>query len=137
VPVLGRLQFAPPLSGAKQRPIRELHDDSATKVLAVANRCFWETDDRIFGGGTYTDLPTGVTYYSSNNATAKDPRLRRRGGHASVLYGGQAARRLAALPHAARASLVLRHLSAVHPQLTQKGIARHTASWKWDTYPLD
>ena len=29
VPVLGRLPFAPPLSGAKQRPIRELHYDSA------------------------------------------------------------------------------------------------------------
>ena len=49
--------------------------ESATKVLAVDNRRFWETDDRIFGGGTYTDLPTGVTYYPSDNATAKDPRV--------------------------------------------------------------
>jgi hypothetical protein len=40
VPVLGRLQFAPPLSDAKQRAIRDLHNDSATKVLAVANRRF-------------------------------------------------------------------------------------------------
>jgi len=75
VPVFGRLPFAPPLSGAKQRPIRELHDDSATKVLSVDNRRFWETDDRIFGGGTYTDLPTGITYYPLDNATAKDPRV--------------------------------------------------------------
>jgi len=73
VPVLGRLQFAPPLSGAKQRPIRELHDDSATKVLVVANRRFWETDDRIFGGGTYTDLPTGSP---TTRPTMPQPRTR-------------------------------------------------------------
>jgi len=47
---------------------------------------------------------------------------------------GQAACRLAALPHAARASLVMKRLSAVHPQLTQNGILRHTASWNWDTH---
>jgi monoamine oxidase len=26
------------------------------------------------------------------------------------------------------------HLSAVHPQLTQKGMLRRTASWNWDTH---
>jgi monoamine oxidase len=135
VPVLGRLPFAPPLSGAKQRAIRELHYDSATKVLAVTNRRFWETDDHIFGGGTYTDLPTGVTYYPADNATAKDPRVSAAAGVLLASYTwGHAARRLAALPHTARARLVMRHLSAVHPQLIQKGILRRTASWNWDTY---
>jgi monoamine oxidase len=135
LPVLGRLSFAPPLSGAKQRAIRQLHYDSATKVLAVASRRFWETDDHIFGGGTHTDLLTGVTYYPSDNATAKDPRVSAAAGVMLASYTwGHAARRLAALPHGARASLVMRHLSAVHPQLMQKGIVRHTASWNWDTH---
>jgi hypothetical protein len=26
------------------------------------------------------------------------------------------------------------HLSAVHQQLTQKGLLRRTASWNWDTH---
>jgi monoamine oxidase len=47
---------------------------------------------------------------------------------------GHAARRLAALPHTARSTLVMGHLRAVHPQLKQKGIVRRTASWNWDTY---
>jgi hypothetical protein len=103
VPGLGRLQIAPPLSGAKQRAIRELRYNSATKVLAVANRCFWETDDRLFGGGIYTDLSTGVTFYPSDNATGKDLRISAAAGDILASYTwGQAARRLAALPHTAR-----------------------------------
>ena len=35
---------------------------SSTKVLFVCRRRFWESDDGIYGGGTYTDLPTGTTY---------------------------------------------------------------------------
>ena len=65
----------PEFSGPKWRAIRELNYDSSTKVLAVANRRFWEQDDGIYGGGTYTDLPTGTTYYPSDNARAKDPRV--------------------------------------------------------------
>ncbi len=71
-PVLGRIE-APGFSGVKQRSIRQLVYDSSTKVLAVAKRRFWETDDGIYGGGTFTDLPTATTYYPANNAEARDP----------------------------------------------------------------
>ena len=49
---------------------------------------------------------------------------------------GQAARRLASLPHPERAATVLRHLSRVHPQLRDPAMVRETASWSWDTHPL-
>jgi len=48
---------------------------------------------------------------------------------------GQAARRLASLPHPERAAAVLQHLSRVHPQLRQPGVVRQTASWSWDNHP--
>src|SRR5215471_9574876 len=74
-PVLSRLEVEPAFSALKQRAIRELSYESATKVLAVTRRRFWEQDDNIFGGGTYTDLPTGTTWYPSDNAAGRDPRM--------------------------------------------------------------
>jgi monoamine oxidase len=135
-PVLTRIAVEPEFSGPKWRAIRELNYDSSTKVLVVCNRRFWETDDGIFGGGTSTDLPTGTTYYPSDNADAKDPRVSKGPGVMLASYSwGQAARRLASLPHPERAAVVLQHLSRVHPQLRQPGILRQTASWSWDNHP--
>lgn len=134
--VLARLEVDPSFSGPKQRAIRTLNYDSATKVLAVSRRRFWETDDGIYGGGSYTDLPIGMAYYPSDNAAHKDPRIANGPGAMLASYTwGQMARQLAALPHAQRAELVIGHLSRVHPQWRQKGMLRHTASWSWDNHP--
>jgi len=134
-PVLSRLEVEPAFSAAKQRAIRELNYDSATKVLAVTRRRFWEQDDGIFGGGTYTDLPTATTWYPADNATARDPRVSASPAVFLASYScGQAARRLATLPHAQRSALALSHLARVHPQLSRAGEVRRTASWSWDNH---
>jgi monoamine oxidase len=134
--VLTRIGFEPELPGPKARAIRQLNYDSSTKVLVVANRRFWETDDGIFGGGTFADLPTSTTYYPSDNAEAKDPRVSRGPGVMLASYSwGQAARRLASLPHKERVAAVLRHLTRIHPQLGNPGVVRETASWSWDNHP--
>ena len=135
-PVLSRLRIDQVFSGPKQRAIRELNYDSATKVLAVTARRFWELDDGIFGGGTYTDLPTGMTYYPADNATARDPDVSRRPAVMLASYTwGQPARRLAALTPRDREARALEHLSGVHPQLGQAGTVTRTASWSWDQHP--
>jgi monoamine oxidase len=136
-PVLTRLGFEPGLSGPKARAIRQLNYDSSTKVLAIARRRFWESDDGIFGGGTFTDLPIATAYYPSDNALSKNPRVSSGPGVLLASYSwGQAARRLASLPHPDRAAAVLQHLSRVHPQLQDPTLVRHTASWSWDNHPL-
>ncbi len=136
-PVLSRIEVRPELSGPKWRAIRELCYDSSTKVLAVARRRFWETDDGIYGGGTFTDLPIATTYYPSDNAQGKSERVSRGPGVMLASYSwGQAARRLASLDHPARAEVTLRHLSRVHPQLREPGMVRETRSWSWDNHPL-
>jgi monoamine oxidase len=136
-PVLARIDVRPQLSGPKQRAIRQLNYDSSTKVLAIASRRFWESDDGIYGGGTYTDLPTGTTWYPSSNFEAKDARVSRSPGVLLASYSwGQSARRLAALSHKERSDAVLQHLSRVHPQLREAGLVRHTASWSWDNHPF-
>lgn len=134
-PVLNRLEVAPPFSPAKQRAIRELNYDSSTKVLAITRERFWEREDGIYGGGTFTDLPSGVTYYPANNAEARDPRVSAGPGVMLASYTwGQAARRLGVLPPRDRAALVIQHLSRVHPQLGQKDMVQRTASWSWDEH---
>ncbi|MEP6944017.1 MAG: FAD-dependent oxidoreductase [Betaproteobacteria bacterium] len=135
-PVLSRLSAEPEFSGPKWRAVRELNYDSSTKVLFVCRRRFWEADDGIYGGGTYTDLPTGTTYYPSDNAEARDPRVSAGPGVMLASYSwGQAARHLASLPHPERAAVVLKHLSRVHPQLAEPGMLRQSASWSWDNHP--
>jgi monoamine oxidase len=135
-PVLSRIDIEPGLSGEKARAIRMLTYDSSTKVLALANRRFWETDDGIYGGGTFTDLPIGTAYYPSDNAVAKDPRVSAAPAVMLASYSwGQSARRLASLAHEERAAAALRHLARVHPQLAQTGMVRRTASWSWDNHP--
>ena len=135
-PVLSRIEVAPALSGPKWRAIRELSYDSATKVLAVARRRFWETDDGIYGGGTYTDLPTVMTYYPSNNAEAKSAQVSKGPGVMLASYSwGQAARRLAALDHKGRMDVVVRQLSRVHRQLREPQMIRDSRSWSWDNHP--
>jgi monoamine oxidase len=136
-PVLSRIVVEPEMSGPKWRAIRQLNYDSSTKVLAVARRRFWETDDGIYGGGTFTDLPIATAYYPSDNAQAKNPAVSRGPGVMLASYSwGQAARRLASLDHPARAAVVLRHLARVHRHLREPGIVRETRSWSWDNHPL-
>ena len=137
LPVLSRIVVEPDLSGPKWRAIRQLNYDSATKVLALSRRRFWEADDGIYGGGTFTDLPTGTTWYPSDNAEAKDARVAANPGVMLASYTwGQAARRLAALPAREREAAALRHLARMHPQIADAGMVRETRSWSWDNHPL-
>ena len=72
-PVLSRIDVQPELSGPKWRAIRELAYDSSTKVLAVASRRFWESDDGIYGGGTFTDLPIATDVLPVRQRRGEDP----------------------------------------------------------------
>ena len=135
--VMGRIEFLPGLSAGKMRASRQVIYDSSTKVLARTSRRFWETEDGIYGGGTMTDLPTGITYYPSDNATARDPRISKKPAVMLASYTwGQPARRLAAYSPDERHEVTLRNLSKVHPQLREKDMVEKVVSWSWDTNPL-
>ncbi len=132
-PVLARLET--PFSPAKKRAIRDLTYDSSTKVLAIANRRFWETDDGIYGGGSFSDLPISTTYYPSDNAQNKDPNISARPAVmlASYTWGSQA-RRLGDLSPQERHSQTQQWLSKIHPQINQHGVIDKMVSWSWDNH---
>lgn len=134
-PALGRIE-TPGFSGAKLRAIRQVIYDSSTKVLAVTKRRFWETDDGIYGGGTFTDLPTATTYYPADNAKAKDPAVSAKPSVFLASYSwGQQARRLGALEPSAQRDVVMTHLGRLHPQLTEPDMVARTVGWSWDRHP--
>ena len=134
-PVLRGLEINPAFSYRKQRALQELHYDSSTKVLAIANQRFWETEDKIFGGGTFTDLPTGMIYYPSDNADGRDLSVSNDPGVLLASYTwGQAALQLGMLPPNEQVEFVIRNLAKVHPQLSQPEIVRRIVSWSWDNH---
>jgi monoamine oxidase len=133
--VLSKMQLAPAFSAAKMRAIRQVTYDSSTKVLMHTNRRFWEMDEGIYGGGTYTDLPTGITYYPSDNAAARRPGVSEGPGVFLASYTwGQPARRLAAMSHEERERVTMESMTRIHPQMSEPGLIRETVSWSWDNH---
>jgi monoamine oxidase len=133
--VLERVEIVPAFSPEKRRAIRVLHYESATKVLLNCAKRFWEQNDGIYGGGTITDLPTGMTYYPSDNA-ARDPKVSAAGGVLLASYSwGMTARRLAAGSDADTIRHTVRHLSSVHAALGEKDMIRDGVVWNWDKHP--
>jgi monoamine oxidase len=134
--VLSHIETQPELSGVKRRAIRQITYDSSTKVLALIRQRFWEIEDGIYGGGTYTDLPIGMSYYPSDNAEAHEDVVSRGRGVLLASYTwGIPARRLAALSASQRSDLVIHNLARVHPQLLNARLVEQVVSWCWDKNP--
>ncbi|MDQ0466231.1 monoamine oxidase [Caulobacter ginsengisoli] len=139
-----RIQFSPPLPWTKARALNGLSYASAAKTLVHAKRRFWELDDEIFGGGSFSDLPFQQCWYPSDNAAvaSEDYRAGYTGSeaeeesisHAPRLWKGKSsavsrspgvltasyawetnARRLASLPTNEREMDVLQGIEALHP----------------------
>jgi monoamine oxidase len=134
--VLSKIQLNPAFSPAKMRAIRQVTYDSSTKVLVQANRRFWEMDEGIFGGGTYTDLPTGITYYPADNADARKPGISEGPGVFLASYTwGQPARRMAALSPEERERVTLESMARIHPQIGESGTVRQPIAGPGITTP--
>ena len=135
LPVLSRIEVSPALSGPKSQAMRLVNYDSSTKVLGISRRRFWEQDDGIYGGGSSTDLPTGFTYYPSDNHAARDPAVSAaRAVFLASYTWAQPARRLAALSQHDASALVRRTLSRLHPQLAEDDPIEKTVMWSWDNH---
>jgi len=81
---LRTVKIYPMFEPRKMEAIREVNYATAQKTLFLCKRRFWEEDSngRIIGGGSYTDLPIGSIWYpsdhgkyldSDNNSFADEP----------------------------------------------------------------
>lgn len=135
LPILRTLDVSPAFSGPKQRAIRQLQYESATKVLALAERRFWEADDGIYGGTSHADLPSQATVYPSDNAQARDPNVSSRPAvFLASFTWGTAARAVDKLPPSERAPFQIRQVAKIHPQLHEPGMIRRSIAWSWDDH---
>jgi monoamine oxidase len=82
-----------------------------------------------------TDMPTGMTFYPSDNATARDPRVASKPGVLLASYTwAMPARRLVAGSRRETAERVVRDLSEVHPPLAGRGVSVDYVVWDWDAH---
>lgn len=133
-PVMDNIQFDPPLHSAKRRAIRQVRYESAHKILAVTQYRFWETEHQLYGGSSCSDLPTGMTYYPSDNPQ-RDPDVSQSPGVILASYTwGAAARRLGALSEASLARLVPLCMSDLHNTSFKQGMFKSVHAWNWDNH---
>jgi monoamine oxidase len=127
--ILGQI---PMTVGAPMRnAINSLSYDAAFKVGLEFKRRFWEEDDDIYGGITYTDQPIANISYPSND-------YHRQGG--GVLLGGYifgdspATFRFSALSAQDQIKAALEQGARIHPQYPKEfksgvGVAWHRVPW--------
>jgi len=136
-PVLARLEARRRFTPEKQRAIRDLYYESATKVLVPTKTRFWETKEKIFGGASHTDLMTGSIYYPSDNPDKKEEKSKGPGVLVASYCWGQEARRLGTMERSAREDFTIALLrNNVHPELTPDIVRRsEVESVFWDSHP--
>jgi monoamine oxidase len=102
---------------------------ASTKVGLQFKRRFWEEDDQIYGGITYTDLPISQIAYPSSNYFS--------GGKGVLLgayMGGRAGFQYAAMSPADRVKRALADGARIHPQYMKEfengvAVAWHRVPW--------
>ena len=129
--------FSPSLTSA----IAAVPYSPSVKVGMQFKRRFWEEDEAIYGGVSYTDLPNTQIGYPSNDYLSGGPAV----ALAAYSFGVTAIEQTAMAP-AERVRSTLEHVARIHPQATREydggigvGWHRNPASlgcfglWKADT----
>ncbi len=128
IPVHRHVEALRPFSKGKQRAIRQLHYDASAKILLQFRRRFWEEDEGIFGGGSFTDLPIRVVYY---------PEQGRETGRGVVLASytwSEDAQRWGSLSAQDRVTQALENLGTIHPQAATEFEVGASKMWHDDEF---
>jgi monoamine oxidase len=126
--VLRHVEAHKAFSREKERAIRELHYDASAKILFQCRRRFWEEDDGIFGGGSFTDLPVRSVYYPDHG------RETGRGILVASYTWAEDAQRWGSLSHADRVSEALEDVAEIHPQVNDEFEIGASKMWHEDEF---
>ncbi len=122
LPVLGRIEIN--VDKAMENAIKAVPYNAAVKIGLQFKRRFWEQDEAIYGGITYTDLPNGMISYPS-------------GGYGDagegILLGaytfGHHAHELAALPPEDRIRKAVEYGTQIHRQYPDEFETGISVAW--------
>jgi monoamine oxidase len=127
-PGLRHMEMLKPFSRGKQRAIRQLHYDASAKVFIQCRSRFWEEEDGIFGGGTFTDLPIRVVFY---------PEHGRESGRGVLLASytwAEDAQRWGSLSPGDRVVQALENLACIHPKIVEEFEVGASKMWHDDEF---
>jgi len=122
LPILAQIEMnvGPDLAAA----IRAVPYSTSVKVGLEFKRRFWEQDDKIYGGISYTDLPNSQISYPSSNYGAAGP-----GVLLGAYTGGAAGFELTAMSPEDRIARVLDWGSQMHPQYKAEFMNGISVGW--------
>lgn len=122
LPVLAQIEMnvSPELDAA----IRAVPYTTSVKVGLEFKRRFWEQDDQIYGGITYTDLPMSQISYPSTRYGDKGP-----GVLLGCYVGGAVGYDLTASTPEQRVSKVLEWGAQIHPQYRSEFMNGISVAW--------
>jgi len=125
--ILGQIPLQ--VGAAMKNAIDALYYDAAIKVGLQFKRRFWEQDEAIYGGTSYTDLPNTLIGYPSTGYFDDGP---------GILLGaysfGANAYQITAMPPAERVRNTVEWGAQIHPQYRSEfqngvGVAWHRVPW--------
>lgn len=122
LPVLAQIPMN--VGGALSSAISAVPYSTSTKVGLEFKRRFWEQDEQIYGGISYTNLPISQISYPSSNYGAQGP-----GVLLGAYTGGTASYELTSLPPAERVKLALDWGAQIHPQYRDEFMNGVAVSW--------
>jgi monoamine oxidase len=122
LPILAQIEMnvGPELAAA----IRAIPYSTSVKTGIEFKRRFWEQDDKIYGGISYTDLPNSQISYPSSKYGDPGP-----GVLLAAYTGGATGYELTALPPAERVARVLEWTAQIHPQAKAEFINGVAVGW--------
>ncbi len=111
--------------------IRAVPYDMALRLGLAFRRRFWEEDDWIYGGQSFSNISElGIIGYPNNDYNAE-------GGVLLGMYNfGTDAARVSSLDYEARNDLALEHGSKIHPQMRDEYISGFSVAWHLEPYSL-
>ncbi len=139
------VDFRPPLANQKLEALRNLNYASAHKTLIRVKERFWELEEGIAGGGSFTDLPIQSVWYPSDNAnpvyddndkrvgwTIRDPEVSHSPGVLTAAYTwGNNSRLFASMTESEQTETVLKSLRQLHGPNVDSYV-EEVLHWIWD-----
>jgi monoamine oxidase len=112
-----------------QTAIEAVPYEASVKVGLQFKRRFWEQDEHIYGGITYTDLPNSTISYPSTGYGSRG-----KGVLLGAYIWGPNAYEFTARPPAERVALALKYGSQIHPQYEKEfetgvAVGWHRVPW--------
>jgi len=132
--ILGQIEHN--FSGEMTSVIDSMSYAGSVKFGLEFKRRFWEQDERIYGGITYTNLPISQISYPSNDYFSDGP---------AVLLGGYGwgatAYQFNALPPEERVAKAVEYGAQIHPQYTEEfsngvAVTWHRVPWVLGCYGI-